>query len=718
MSAPLVLTSDGCEFSNYFSDNIKVVEDSEVALVKACMSIPVFAQQYITIPTIEAGDRNKTAFEFSLDGLFVEMTWKELYDSWNALTNAVLQLTEDQFFDGKTQVPLNNNIMFGDMGTNKFTIITIREVFADFIQRPNLAGLVGISPVINWIQYSAQAPSSNKFSNVARIENSDIVINGNSYPANSYSIEDRTALEVSYMPTSAIERDDGTGTMEFITQQVGVADPHPTASKRFAQIDWDYLVRTAAGASADAVKGTSNGGTQYTNPNFARLDEAGATMSADNQIDWNGGYFQHQINTMATTGTLGMNLGGRINVGYWQDFALGSAPTGITDGNLDLGNCIFGIEHRRVDGASAGLAADYYEFAIIDGSVYDPNLGYKVPNYVNTFRTPNDFTAIEDFSQFYIRIVRTGEISPTNKNWTFQVWTSAQDTDEFQNDREVIGSAPTLVYQSKQRWACPQGLRLYFSSNNDTNEINNCKYTPTIAGSLLQLESNVPKKSAVYPAYQNGVFIRPYNYLTDGTKTNAEIEEIRKFYNGLGFAMPTLNNQFQWVGDKRDLGSLSWLWEIERKVNQAEVYYYIGKNNINEIIEFYDPAIPSRWRYKPTLTQMPRFLDVKINDLPINSFAGSYAKGGAEFTTSSITKDVCAIPIPAEYLELENNFNMDISYEPYNLVYRQLHNVSDIPVNQLQTELSFKDFSTNKLYKIPFINGTLKLEFHIQKHHC
>jgi hypothetical protein len=717
MSAPLVLTSDGCEFSNYFSDNIKVVEDSEVSLVKACMSIPVYAQQYITIPPVSAIDRPFTAFEFSIDGLFVEMIWSELYDSWFSLTNPVLQLTQDQFFDGTTQIPLNNNVMFGNDVTGKFTIITIREVFADFIQRPNFAAGVGITPPINWIQYSAQAPSSNKFSNVARIENSDIVINGNTYPANTYSVEDRTALEVSYMPTSAITRVATGGTP--ITQFVGAADPVP-APNNFQQIDWDYLVRTAVGASVDAVKGTSVGGTQYTNPNFARLDKAVSPLLT-NPIDWNGGYFQHQINTMAITGTInpitGVN-GGRMNIGYWQDFGLGSAPSAITDGNLDLGNCIFGLEHRYVDGATAGVAANYYETAIIDGSVYDPTLNYKVPNYVYTFRTPNDFTSIEDFSQFFIRIVRTGDISPTNKCWTFQVWTATDDTTDFQDDREDVAEHPNMIYQSSQRWACPQGLRLYFSSNNDVNEINNCKYTPTIAGSLLQLESNVPKKSAVYPAYQNGVFIRPFNYLTDGTKSNAYLEAVRKFYNGLGFAMPTLINQFQWVGDKRELGSLSWLWEIERKVNQAEVYYYIGKNNINEIIEFYDAAVPSRWRYKPTLTQMPRFLDVKINDLPINSFAGSYAKGGAEFTTSSVTKDVCSIPVPAEYLELENNFNMDISYEPYNLVYRQLHNVSDIPINQLQSELSFKDFLTNKLYKIPNINGTLKLEFHIHKHKC
>ena len=125
-----------------------------------------------------------------------------------------------------------------------------------------------------------------------------------------------------------------------------------------------------------------------------------------------------------------------------------------------------------------------------------------------------------------------------------------------------------------------------------------------------------------------------------------------------------------------------------------------------------------QWRFKPTLQEMPRFIDVKLNDLPINSYAGSYAKGGQNFTTSSITKDVCSIPVPAEYLELENNFNMDISYEPYNLVYRQLNNVADMPINQLQSELSFKDFLTNKLYKIPDINGTLKLEFHLRKHHC
>jgi len=122
--------------------------------------------------------------------------------------------------------------------------------------------------------------------------------------------------------------------------------------------------------------------------------------------------------------------------------------------------------------------------------------------------------------------------------------------------------------------------------------------------------------------------------------------------------------------------------------------------------------------YKNSLQEIPRLLDVKINDLSINSMSGSYAKGGANYQTSSITKDVGTIQVDKEYFEREDNFNLDLQYEPFNLIYRRLHNVGEIPVNQLQVELSFKDFTTNQVNKIKSINGTLKVEVHIQKHSC
>ena len=57
---------------------------------------------------------------------------------------------------------------------------------------------------------------------------------------------------------------------------------------------------------------------------------------------------------------------------------------------------------------------------------------------------------------------------------------------------------------------------------------------------------------------------------------------------------------------------------------------------------------------------------------------------------------------------------MDISYEPFNLLYRPLSNPNNFTVNQLNIELYYKDFDTNKKKLIPAIFGTLNLEFHVK----
>jgi hypothetical protein len=112
---------------------------------------------------------------------------------------------------------------------------------------------------------------------------------------------------------------------------------------------------------------------------------------------------------------------------------------------------------------------------------------------------------------------------------------------------------------------------------------------------------------------------------------------------------------------------------------------------------------------------MPRFIDVKINDMTIQSIAGQYVpQTGDMYTTTSITRDICQIPVPDKYLDPENSFNLDVSYEPYNLIYRQLHNETQLSLNQFIMKVSYKNFATNQEVNIKDINGTLKIELHVR----
>ena len=89
--------------------------------------------------------------------------------------------------------------------------------------------------------------------------------------------------------------------------------------------------------------------------------------------------------------------------------------------------------------------------------------------------------------------------------------------------------------------------------------------------------------------------------------------------------------------------------------------------------------------------------------------------GTTNYDENVINRIVGTIPIPAEYLNRIGAFDMDISYEPYNLIYRELRNLNQVVVNQLNIKVSSKNFETNTEEDIKNINATLKLEFHVKK---
>tara|TARA_R110002126_G_scaffold23882_4_gene83359 strand:+ start:1384 stop:3534 length:2151 start_codon:yes stop_codon:yes gene_type:complete len=715
MSAPLVLTSDGCEFSNYFSDNIKVVEDSEVALVKACLSIPVFAQQYVTIPAIPEERWDEDVLEFILDGLTLAINWRDIWEAWidsNKELNSdgaadpgppiilnvgIFDLTIEHFFNGRTQIPLNNSLIFTDNSPDSPTYLkrlqipTLSYIFANHLD--NNAEIYSINSI----------PASN-FNNLAPITNSAMRIVGaggpgpRNYLVDCNSVEDKIGLQAKYLPISnyAVSK----------SQVIGTT------------YNWVDINNTiVAPSKLNEIRGTVVG----TDP--ISYDGGLATLSKIDaaNIDWNGGTFQFEALQMSSTG----GGGGRMIVGFSQDGNTGNV-TGADASYMKDSDFKYAVKFIQVI-TTAGIK-QYYEIIEngISTRIIDLQNGHLHDEYEIVPQNPNKTFITQEPIQnpptpadnlFFLRIVRTGDISPTNRHFTFQLWggkrTEMTGGSYFRNPKNY------LIHQSNYEIANPQGYGIFFATNNNVNKIVRCSIIPVTDESRKQINNNTQASGLNNPTGIDVVSVAPVIATIDSDYTTDIMRDITNFYKGIGMPMRKSYDQQSSQAIKSSYNGLNFTLEIERSINQAQIYYYLGKNDVSDIIEFgYDPTIAMQWRFKPTLQEMPRFIDVKLNDLPINSYAGSYAKGGQNFTTSSITKDVCSIPVPAEYLELENNFNMDISYEPYNLVYRQLNNVADMPINQLQSELSFKDFLTNKLYKIPDINGTLKLEFHLRKHHC
>ena len=170
--------------------------------------------------------------------------------------------------------------------------------------------------------------------------------------------------------------------------------------------------------------------------------------------------------------------------------------------------------------------------------------------------------------------------------------------------------------------------------------------------------------------------------------------------NGYGKIMPSTNG-------------FAWNYDIPRQ--PAEVAYSFGDIRWQGI--FYEKVWLSGARtiaYNDINATLPRLLEVRVNDLNVVTSSGSFV-GSTLYDDNVVNRIVGTIPVPAEYLNTIGAFDMDISYEPYNLIYRTLRNINEIMVNQLNIKVSAKNFETNTEDDIRNINGTLKIEFHIKK---
>ena len=191
------------------------------------------------------------------------------------------------------------------------------------------------------------------------------------------------------------------------------------------------------------------------------------------------------------------------------------------------------------------------------------------------------------------------------------------------------------------------------------------------------------------------------------------------FWGNLGFYFSGAEDGTEFKNDAnrqtvQAIANYTYNYDIPRQ--PADVAYSFGDISWDAI--YFDNDIWGGGKntigYRNLSASLPRMLEVRINDLNVITSSGSFV-GTNIYDDNVVNRIVGTIPVPAEYLDRIGAFNMDISYEPYNLIYRSLRNVNDIMVNQLNIKISAKNFETNTEDDIKNINGTLKLEFHIKK---
>tara|TARA_Y100001938_G_scaffold151159_1_gene246677 strand:+ start:3858 stop:5867 length:2010 start_codon:yes stop_codon:yes gene_type:complete len=667
MSVPIVLTSDGCEFTNYFSDNVKVVEDAEIALTKASVSIPVVAQQLVRIPFVGAGGAllSDNAFRVMLDGLERGISWTEFHQAYNSLNTdlgGLYTIPLAQFYSGDYEIAMNNNIVLEDIATGGTYGL------------PTISGILARALTLKYQFFDAREAPPIKFSKINTL-NGVVAFNGDNYNVNMANCKNDLGIQIEYEPSSV-----GNTSNVLSTQMVNLANT------------------TIAGTPADITINGAGG----VFPNMAAAASFFDTTNGNSRVDCNGGYFQFKLDTMVS-GTMAIGFANAGGAGFVARAA-----------SFDCSSMPFGALFEFIDGTNDNVYT-------IDGGELDPAVGTTQANTLPvrdfTGSAPLVGTSGTGTNHYFLRIVRGENFYPNGGNFKFELHTNATTGDYKNANTHKIYESPSVSLN-------PQNLAIIVAGNGVGNKVSECKYIPMLDDSLEQINAPSPSVLGEPPAIPSGlncVSIRPGQVRSQIYEADYD-DTLIDFYNGIGYEMVDKLNT-------RDLGIVNWVrgindfsyeWKIERDINQASVKYFIGTTDLNDILEEKElvPGLPYLAYKTDALTEIPRIIDVKINDLTINSMSGSYARGGANYQTSSITKDVGTIQVDKEYFEIENNFNLDLQYEPFNLIYRRLHNVGEIPVNQLQVELSFKDFTTNKINKIKNINGTLKVEVHMKKHNC
>ena len=641
MSYPVLLTADKAEFINFLSDNIDIKKDSDIALTKATLSIPVVVQEECLIPLVEAGDQDDNALSLVLDGIEIFITWTEIHTSYTILNTAngiEGNIDIDDFYSGTYFVPLNN--------------------FIEFI---NGAGLVKSRP--NICNILAHAFGNQLF--YYNIESTPKLT-----PSTPTKISQRGGVSVTFNGANYT-----TTPMQNVSMELGFrALYNPNKSKLQntrvpmndgSNLQWESVANyTVDNTAAEGASLLSNAGAGAGLVNVACCDKIAG------KIDPNGGHFSFKVSNM------------------------GAAPAG-TDTNIMIVGLTQGLDDGVNIVPTAGLDFDSYICGIkfiqtatdLTIQILDVDGELEPRTTFNTFN-------VDDY--FFIRLARSTDAG-VQRTYNFSVWKSGADL----WDNNCI-----LLYQSPIQLSSPLDYYMTVSSDRTNMEIKDCKCVPITLDSKQQFDTNLDTNLQDNTMFQYDTM----NMRAVATNDN----DIKSFFQELGIEY--LTNQLNPVISSVAGNGYVYNYVIPRIPER--VFFYIGARRFSDLyIQSLIGATPVlQLNISASSSEIPRMLELTIKDLNNTTYQASNIGGGGSVENSNaITRVVGTILVPQEYITKTSSFDMNISYEPYNLIYRKLYNRNNIPVNQFNCKLGYKDFSTNQERIIRNMNGVSKYEIHIKE---
>ena len=618
MSNAVVLTSNNAEFENYLSDTFKLKKNSEVCLTKASISVPVEIHQFVTIPSIEAGDRNDVVFTANVDGVERSISWNNIYNTYSALdtNNGFEPLLADDFFSGQVDLPLSNFVIFKDSNGVLKKRADISELLASAFDSQFDFYSVIPTPKLTALNYQ-------------RISHNTGVISFNN---NTYSIE----------------------RVEPYSAEVGLKFRYDPKKQELREAVCSGNLLWSDNGSTTVTDDATNG---------CSIVATGSPASAfaPKPIDPNGGYIMFKLENQANN----------------SDFTFGLAQLFARNpsNNVTSTNILFGI--NVVTSASGNITIQ-----VKDGAT-------TVPASASATAQAGD--------HYFIQVQRRGTIDPVYVCSLYVNYTDADISDAVK------------IYESVIRHPDASSLVPVYTATAIGGEISNLRMVEISDDSVSMLVSygiaNEPELVGTCSISAN-----------PQARHNHQQPACSLFFQQLGFTFGNypINTSIDYH-IRNFAHKANELVQVHTTPRTCydNLAVNVGAQSVADTL--YEKTLPGGGKvlaYRNKGSKVPRFLDVALRNMPVKSLAGNLAATG--FTTASITRDVCHIPTPADTLDATSSFDLNLSYEPYNPVYRQLNNTEHYNVNQLQVDVGYKDFYTNEAKQIKNINGNLKLELHFR----
>lgn len=666
----VLLNSNSAEFTNFFREPIIIPANSEIAMVKSSITVPVFQQQYLTIPELTGAQRALTMLNVDIDGITNSITWTDLYTAWSNLPNnpidQQLTTTADDFFSGAYRFHLNNPVQLEDTGIDVSIKSSFNEAVAAAIDTKYSFYKVDASE--KWERQDAQLLTDNTVSvNFINVGNYDKMA---VYPNTQTS----WGILANYSPV--------------IGPEINIT--HAPAD----QVGWTFA--ELAGVQSFTSAGAGTAGT-YDN----------IYINSTNMIDPNGGYlkFVAQI----TDNTCGVGLS--ISTGNHTDTAVNSPilpPSYTNTSIIDVGVLL-----------TNNPTGDTVQF--IDGQLrYGNHTGGNFLEDVISNLVPNQsYLKFDATDEWYIRMCRVGPNSPNEFKYCVTI---------LRDDTAGGLSAATKVYESTMTLASPAlSVSPIFLSDGQANVITETKIVSITTDSQEQGDLN-----ANGLAGQQNILIYGSTEVERNTQTIRN--DVINFYEILGLERwHSVNDGY--TQDDSNVATnnpLSMKWETPLQSNSKNTIKFIGINQMNKIynqssaigIDVFDPltaaqAAAAGASQSYAVSSLPRFLEVALIDMPIKNISGNAPansiNGIAQPQNDTATIDRIVGTIPTD-LKADNNtnFEWELDYEPFTPVYRPLNNPVPLNIQQLQVEISYRDFGTGVKKRLDHILGTVNLELHIK----